>query len=157
MKSQFRNIIFIASVFIVFAVLWALIGDKFLETSKIDKEQVEMIREIYPVLNVDDVQNNIDFYKRIGFKMFMRHPQTGEVETALMEIGRSKLLIKKSVGTPKCLTEIYFDIEGIEEVYEEIKKDFEIHGEIKKTNYGTKEFSVEDLNGNTLYFAERIY
>lgn len=157
MKTQYRNIIFIAVVFIVFAVLWAFVGDRFLVRNKIDKEQIDMIREIYPVLNVMDVGDNIDFYKKLGFKMLMRHPQTGEVETALMEIGRSKLLLKKIEGKPGCLTEIYFDVEEIEEVYSEINNNFEIEEDIQKTNYGTKEFSVEDLNGNTLYFAERIY
>ncbi len=157
MKIRYRNIIFIVVVFVVFALMWALIGNQFLVEKKVNKEQNKMVREIYPVLNVQEVQKNIDFYKNLGFKVLMRHPQTGDMETALMEIGRSKLLIKKLVGKPKCLTELYFDVEGIEEVFEEIKKDFEIQDTIKKTNYGTKEFSVEDLNGNTLYFSEMIY
>ena len=50
---------------------------------------------------------------------------------------------------------LYFNIDGVEELFERIKDQVEIVWPLELMEYGTREFGIRDCDGYTLAFAEK--
>ena len=123
-----------------------------------------MMEAISPNIFVNDVPKTIDFYKLLGFKVAMSFPENETPAWAMMNCGKVNFMFQsfKSLGDdlPEIKREnggsllLYMDIKEIRKFYASIKKEVTVLKGLEKTFYGTTEFSILDLNGYVLTFAE---
>lgn len=112
--------------------------------------EFELIATV-PVLSVSDVAKSVAFYKdRLGFSpMFEFGPYAG-VKRGPMELhldGGTHTFAKR----PTCCR---FHVRGVEGLYEEMKKQDVIKPDEHLADVHMKQFSVLDLDGNRITFAE---
>lgn len=124
------------------------------------------MESLYPNLFVKDIRATLDFYKLLGFTLTMSVP--GENDDDLVwamvtngkvtfmfqsfkSIGDTLPQIKRQEGGPLLF---YIKVQRIREFFESIReKTALVHG-LQKTFYGATEFSILDINGFMLTFAE---
>jgi uncharacterized glyoxalase superfamily protein PhnB len=115
-------------------------------------------RKIMPVLRVADLSKAIDWYTRLpGFQQCWRSPNDGGGENCLLQAGATSLML--STGSqlgdkPAFSGTLYFEMDGVRELFARIKDDVEIVWPLETMNYGTIEFGARDRDGYTLAFAE---
>ena len=127
-----------------------------------------------PGLPVKSIEKSVKFYKeKLGFEIISESYNYGVIKRDEVEIHlwlasnknwmwKNILLFLKPVrigsesflaGTQSCR----FRVDDIDTLYNEIKGHDILHKSSKEvlfTSWGTKEFSVKDLNGNLLTFYE---
>jgi uncharacterized glyoxalase superfamily protein PhnB len=124
------------------------------------------MESLSPNLFVKDIRATLDFYKLLGFTLTMSVP--GENDDDLVwamvtngkvtfmfqsfkSIGDTLPQIKRQEGGPLLF---YIKVQRIREFFESIReKTTLVHG-LQKTFYGATEFSILDINGFMLTFAE---
>jgi uncharacterized glyoxalase superfamily protein PhnB len=117
-----------------------------------------LFRKIMPVLRVKDLTKAIDWYTRLpGFELCWRSSDDGGGENALLRAGDTNLML--STGShlgdkPPFTGTLYFEVEGVRELFARIKDHVEIVWPLAAMDYGTLEFGVRDLDGYGLAFAE---
>jgi uncharacterized glyoxalase superfamily protein PhnB len=119
---------------------------------------MSQFKKIVPVLRVSEMQESVDFYtQHFGFQVRWRSPQDGGGENCMLQAGPADLLL--STGShlgdkPHFTGTLYFDMEGVQDLYERIKDRVPIVWPLEVMDYGQREFGVRDCNGYTLAFAE---
>lgn len=115
---------------------------------------------------VPDVNKTIDFYKDIlGLDLLMTVPEKGEYDWAIMKSGNVEIMFQSQASLIKELphlkdrplasgSTLYIETEDVRELYDRLKDHVKIIKELYTTFYDTREFSIEDLNGYILTFAE---
>jgi uncharacterized glyoxalase superfamily protein PhnB len=124
------------------------------------------MESLSPNLFVKDIRATLDFYKLLGFSLTMSVP--GENDDDLVwamvtngkvtfmfqsfkSIGDTLPQIKRQEGGPLLF---YIKVQRIREFFESLRgKTTLVHG-LQKTFYGATEFSILDINGFMLTFAE---
>lgn len=119
-----------------------------------------------PLLAVNNMKNTIEFYKNVlGFKIGMVFPDADNPEYAdLSKDGMVLMFItikNVGIGSEEKLgtgMNLYMEIDGdIDEYYAEVKsKDVEIAADIKDEPFGTRDFTVKDIDGYQLTFNQRL-
>ena len=122
------------------------------------------MESIAPNIFVSDIQETISFYKKIGFQVRMKNPDTDEPEFVLLTCGKVTVMfqtfeslgdqlpvIKKEKGSSLLL---YIHVNNIQDFHKEIKDVVPIYKELEETFYGSSEFSIIDNNYYLLTFAE---
>ncbi len=117
-----------------------------------------------PNIFVKDINKTIDFYKRIGFSIVTTVPETDEFVWAMMSCGKVTFMFQtfSSLGTelPAISRQdggsllLYIQTKEINQLYEQIKDKVNVVKGLEKTFYGATEFSIQDINGYILTFAE---
>jgi uncharacterized glyoxalase superfamily protein PhnB len=122
------------------------------------------MESISPNIFVKDINKTIDFYKQLGFNTIATVPEQGDLVWVMMTCGNVTFMFQsfESLGTD--LPEIsrkdggslllYIQIKAIRAFYEQIKDKITILKGLEKTFYGATEFSIKDINGYILTFAE---
>jgi uncharacterized glyoxalase superfamily protein PhnB len=126
------------------------------------------MESLAPNIFVKDITKTIEFYQALGFKVVMKMPENGEIDWVMMSCGKVTLMFQtfKSLGSD--ISEIsrlnggslllYIKINEIRKFFERInvslKDKLKIIKGLEKTFYGATEFSIQDLNGYVLTFAE---
>jgi predicted enzyme related to lactoylglutathione lyase len=59
-------------------------------------------------------------------------------------------------GPPHCTGTIYFFVPDVDAYYEAVKHRANVRWPLQQMSYGTREFAVQECNGHTLAFAQRI-
>jgi uncharacterized glyoxalase superfamily protein PhnB len=126
------------------------------------------LNSLSPNVIVDDVNKAVDYYvKNLGFNLIASVPESGNLNWAMVmrdgitimfqslksiqeDLPELKINQKGSIGT------FFIEMEGIDQLYKEVKDKVEILGEMRTTFYGKKEFTIKDLNGYFITFAEDI-
>ena len=122
----------------------------------------------------DDVNLSADYYvKHFGFKVVrtvpdMKNPDSGNWQFAILVNGGATLMIQsrdtlaedipamKHHKTGGTFT-LYFDTEDVTALFEKVKDHVTYtHGGLYDTFYGTREFTICDLNGYYITFAQGI-
>jgi uncharacterized glyoxalase superfamily protein PhnB len=121
-----------------------------------------------PNVIVDDVNQAVDYYKgNLGFTLIVSVPETGQLNWAMVmrdgvtmmfqslpsiqeDLPTLKITQKGSLGT------FFIEMEGIEALYNEVSAKVKIASAMRTTFYGKKEFTIEDLNGYFITFAEEV-
>jgi uncharacterized glyoxalase superfamily protein PhnB len=119
---------------------------------------------ISPNIFVKDINKTIDFYKQLGFAVVMTVPEEGDITWAMMTCGNVTFMfqtleslgadlpaIKRQEGGSLLL---YIQTKGIRDLHDRIKNKVNIVKGLDKTFYGATEFSILDINGYILTFAE---
>ena len=132
------------------------------------------MKTVTPNLMADDVNLTADYYvKHFGFKVVttvpdMKNPGSGNRQFAILVNGGANLMIQSrdtlaedipEMKTPKTggTFTLYFDVENVTDLFEQVKNHVTYtQGGLYNTFYGTKEFTICDLNGYYLTFAQGI-
>jgi uncharacterized glyoxalase superfamily protein PhnB len=122
------------------------------------------MESVAPNIFVHDIVKTVDYYKHLGFSLTMKFPEEGELVFALMTCGKVTFMFQTFESLGNDLPQIsrqdggslllYIQISGIRKFHEQVKDQVEIIKDIDKTFYGATEFSIKDINGYILTFAE---
>lgn len=128
-----------------------------------------VIKKMTTELVVFDVKKTVEYYEKLlGFKLTNKveienifvwasmESENGEVELMFTTKDAMTEDVKelggKEIGGTIAL---YFEITELDSFYEKIKLTENIVMEKRKTNYGSTEFAIKDLDGYVLMFSER--
>ena len=124
------------------------------------------MESIAPNIFVSDIRESIQFYEILGFKVIMKVPEEGEPVWAMMNCGSVNFMFQSFESLGEEIPEISRKDGGSLLFYIKIKDIIRFHGRIRdkvkiikgleKTFYGATEFSIQDLNGYILTFAEDV-
>jgi len=117
-----------------------------------------------PNIFVNDINKTINFYKTIGFKVAMTVPEEGDFVWVMMTCGKVSFMFQSFESLGSELPEIsrqnggslllYIQIKEIRQFHDKIKDKVKVIKGLEKTFYGATEFSILDINGYILTFAE---
>ena len=119
---------------------------------------------ISPNIFVRDITKTIEFYKQLGFKVITTVPPKGDIVWAIMSCGTVTFMFQTFTSLGNDLPEItrqdggslllYIQLKKIRKFYDQIQGKVNIVKGLEKTFYGATEFSILDINGYILTFAE---
>ncbi|MEI6748007.1 MAG: VOC family protein [Bacteroidales bacterium] len=119
---------------------------------------------ISPNIFVKDLSKTIDFYKQLGFSVVMTVPEQGDFVWAMMTCGNVTFMFQtfESLGAdlPQITRQdggsllLYIQTKGIRKFFDQVKDKVNVIKGLEKTFYGATEFSIQDINGYILTFAE---
>ncbi|HRI77995.1 MAG TPA: bleomycin resistance family protein [Cyclobacteriaceae bacterium] len=126
------------------------------------------LESLSPNVIVEDVNAAVEYYTKIfGFNLIASVPESGVYNWAMVmrdgvtlmfqslrslqeDMPSLKIQSKGSLGT------FFIRMTGIEALYQSVKGKITIVVDMRTTFYGMKEFTVKDLNGYFLTFAEDV-
>lgn len=124
-------------------------------------------QSLTPNLMVEDVSKTLSYYKKIlGFTTLRTIPEQGAAfdwgmmkrnDVVVMFQSRKSLtdeLPTMQGRKPGGGMTLYVKMEGVSELYNDLLEKVEIIADLEDTFYGTLEFSIIDLNGYVVTFAE---
>ena len=119
---------------------------------------------ISPNIFVRDINETIIYYRLLGFEVTMTVPEEGDPVWAMMTCGNINFMFQSfdSLGSelPAVSRQdggsllLYIQIKDIIQFHNKIKDKVNVIKGLEKTFYGATEFSVLDINGYILTFAE---
>ena len=122
------------------------------------------MESISPNIFVKNIDETIKFYERLEFELTMKVPEQGDLVWAMMTCGKVTFMFQTFASLGDDLMEIsrhdggslllYIQIKGIGKYHDRIKDKVNIIKGLEKTFYGATEFSIKDINGYILTFAE---
>jgi uncharacterized glyoxalase superfamily protein PhnB len=122
------------------------------------------MESVTPNIFVKDINKTIDFYKQLGFSVVTTVPEQGDFVWAMMTSGNVTFMFQtfESLGSdlPAISRKdggsllLYIQTKGIRKLFDQVKDKMIIVKGIEKTFYGATEFSIQDINGYILTFAE---
>lgn len=122
------------------------------------------MESISPNIFVTDISKTIQFYELLGFKTTMTVPESGAAVWAMMTQGGVTFMFQTFESLGNDLPEInrnqggsllfYIRVTRIRELFEHLQDKVTCLTPLAKTFYGATEFSIRDLNGYVLTFAE---
>lgn len=122
------------------------------------------MESISPNIFVRDINETIEYYKQLEFKLIMSVPEQGDFVWAMMNCGEVNFMFQtfESLGSdiPTISRQdggsllFYIQIKEIRKFHDKIKDKVNVIKELEKTFYGATEFSIQDINGYILTFAE---
>ena len=113
---------------------------------------------IMPVLRVSEMNRSLQFSTgNLGFAVVWRKEGDGGSEDCLLKWGSAELLL--STGShlgesPKLTGTLYFNGEGVAELFESVRHRVSLVWPLSDMEYGTREFGVHDPDGYVLVFAQ---
>ena len=119
---------------------------------------------VSPNIFVNDINKTIEFYKNLGFSVVTTVPEQGDLVFALMTCDKVTFMFQTFESLGDELPEIkrqdggslllYVKINRITDFHNKIEDKVKIIKGLEKTFYGAAEFSIQDINGYILTFAE---
>ncbi len=119
---------------------------------------------ISPNIFVKDINKTIDFYKQLGFSVVTTVPEESDFVWVMMACGNVTFMFQTFDSLGEELPEIsrqaggslllYIQTKEIRKLYDQVKDKMTVVKGLEKTFYGATEFSIQDLNGYILTFAE---
>jgi uncharacterized glyoxalase superfamily protein PhnB len=114
---------------------------------------------------VRNINKSIDFYKQLGFEVVMSVPEKGDLVWAMLTNGGVSIMFQTFESLGNELPDIdrtrsggtllfYIKLKQIRAFFDEIKDKAEVVKGLEKTFYGTTEFTIKDIDGYHLTFAE---
>ncbi|MFH1195736.1 MAG: VOC family protein [bacterium] len=126
------------------------------------------MKSMYPNLMVYNVNDTIEYYKAfLGFQLLRTIPPEGNFQWAMMKCGEVRIMFRTrerlSADIPQFVDAepgsgftLFIIVSDVSKLYEKIKDNVEVVSDLQETFYGMNEFSIRDLNGYVLTFAEPI-
>jgi len=129
------------------------------------------VHSLTPDLMVDDVQATVEWYERVfDAEVTATLPTDGGTEPwwAQLGIGDASLMIQERESLTEKLPGLegasiggsvafYIDVDDADGLYEDLEAaGVEIHKEPHETDFGWRQFAVEDCNGYVLWFGEQL-
>lgn len=121
------------------------------------------VLKIIPELVVINVEKSVNFYTiYFGFKKIEGDSHWAKIKTDNSEL----ILMLKSdfenelptLKRPENsgLSILYFEVENIEELYRNLSSKVKFHRFLESTDYGTKEFTIEDPDSYLIQVTQRL-
>lgn len=119
-----------------------------------------------PNILVDDVNDTIAYYEtHFDFSLVASVPESGERQWAMIQRNGITLMFQTEKSIQEDIPGLHIDrkgshgtffikLKGIDELFERVNGKVEIADPMRTTFYGMREFTVKDLNGYFLTFAE---
>ena len=125
------------------------------------------IKNLTLELMVDDVNRSIEFYQKIlGFTTFVKVPDNNPFFVIMKNNSIQIMLYQRDKFVeeiPKFeklklggSIVIYLEVVEVKKTFQEIKDNVKIIQKMHETNYGTLEFSFEDINSYVWMISEKI-
>ena len=122
------------------------------------------MESLSPNIFVKDMNATIAFYKALGFELVMTVPEQGDFVWVMMTCGGVTFMFQTFASLGDTLPDIsrrdggslllYIKLKNIRTFFESVKDKIPVLQGLEKTFYGATEFSVKDINGYILTFAE---
>ncbi|MHC1716906.1 MAG: VOC family protein [Candidatus Dojkabacteria bacterium] len=118
-------------------------------------------------LMVDDVKKSVEFYTSVlGFEKKFEVPDSEPFFVSLYR-GEIEILFYRreefSKEVPKFKDMklggsfvLNIEVEDVNELYDSVKGKVKVIQDLHQTDYGTLEFSMEDINGYVLLFKQKV-
>jgi len=133
------------------------------------------VRKVDPMIRVPNVRQTVEWYRAIGFELEGAHEIDTDAAWAGMSLGGAHVMFVPG-GTPSMERQVslWFTTDRIDDLYEAMKQrqleraaavlagaatgipEARFTGDLHDTFYGQREFSIVDLNGYELNFAQPI-
>ena len=120
--------------------------------------------KVSPNIFVTDIKKTITFYKQLGFNVVTTVPEQGDIVFAMMTCGNVTFMFQtfESLGNDLSIISrqnggsllLYIQTTEIRKFFDQVKDKVKVVKGLEKTFYGATEFSIEDINGYLLTFAE---
>ena len=127
------------------------------------------LEKLTPNLMVEDVRQTINYYHGVlAFETVDTVPENGEdLVWARLKKGDVEIMIQEEDSLKSDIPEIrhekigggttlFIQMTGVEEYYDYLYSSADVVVQMKETFYGMKEFTIRDINGYYLTFAEPI-
>ena len=116
-------------------------------------------------LFVKDISKTIAYYQQLGFEVTMTVPEKGDFVWAMLANGGVKIMLQTFASIGNELPDInrtksggtllfYVKLKDIRTFFEQIQDMVEVVKGLEKTFYGATEFTIKDIDGYHLTFAE---
>jgi len=128
-----------------------------------------MYRALTANLMVENVERSLDFYKGLlGFEVEAAVPNEEGVLifAILLKDGASLMIQEKNSLISECsllktdkikpTVTLYILVDDVDKYYNEIKNKHSLYAELHTTEYYTKEFTILDVDGYPLTFAQQM-
>ena len=122
------------------------------------------MESLSPNIFVKDMNATIAFYKTLGFELVMTVPEQGDFVWVMMTCGGVTFMFQTFASLGDTLPDIsrrdggslllYIKLKNIRTFFESVKDKVPVLQGLEKTFYGATEFSIKDINGFILTFAE---
>ena len=122
------------------------------------------MESLSPNIFVSDMNATIEFYKILGFSVTMTVPEQGDLVWAMMTCGSVSFMFQTFASLGDTLPDIhrhnggsllfYIKQKNLRTFFDSVKEKVTVLQGLEKTFYGATEFSVRDINGYILTFAE---
>ncbi len=121
-----------------------------------------------PNVIVDDVNQAVKYYTEVlGFTFITSVPETGSFNWAMVQRDGVTMMFQSlkslqedmpglNISAKGSLGTFFIKVKGIDAYFERLKGKVELAHDMRTTFYGMKEFTVKDLNGYFLTFAEEV-
>jgi uncharacterized glyoxalase superfamily protein PhnB len=113
---------------------------------------------------VKDINATIAFYKTLGFELAMTVPEKGDYVWVMMTCGSVSIMFQTFASLGDALPDVsrrdggslllYIKLKNIRAFFTSVKDKVTVLQGLEKTFYGATEFSIKDINGYILTFAE---
>jgi uncharacterized glyoxalase superfamily protein PhnB len=123
-----------------------------------------MMESLSPNIFVKDINATIAFYKTLGFDLVMTVPESGDYVWVMMTSGSVSFMFQTFASLGDALPDVgrqnggslllYIKLKGIRAFFDSVKEKVTVLQGLEKTFYGATEFSIRDINGYVLTFAE---
>jgi len=115
---------------------------------------IPVFKNAIPVLASLDIDNTMKFYQSLNFTIAYRSGDYGIVQRGNVEIHFWACSDKYIAENTSCRIHVM----GINSLYAEYQEKGVIHpnGALTKKIWGTKEFSILDIDGNQITFFESV-
>lgn len=127
------------------------------------------IQSFSPNLMVYDVQETIDYYNDLlGFELVQSVPdENGTLQWAMMKKNEFVVMFQEMSSlqmdipffkeiSPGGSLNFYIKIDDVKSFYDEVKEAYRLVSDLEKSLYNTLEFSISDINGYILTFAQDL-
>jgi len=126
------------------------------------------LESLSPNVIVDDVNAAVAYYiDTLGFNLITSVPESGKYNWAMVMRDGVTLMFQSlesiqedmpslKIETKGSLGTFFIRMTGIDALYQSVKGKATIAVEMRTTFYGMKEFTIEDLTGYFLTFAEEV-
>lgn len=113
---------------------------------------------------VRDMNETIKYYQHLGFEVVMKNPEQGDIVWSMMTFGKVSFMFQTFDSLGPEIPEIsrqdggsllfYIQLKDIRQFHDKIKDKVNVIKGLAKTFYGATEFSIQEINGYILTFAE---
>ena len=114
--------------------------------------------KLTPMLNVPDVSATVAWYVSIGFEVLHTFEEDGVPNWALLGRDAAEVMInKRDLPKDSALgANLYVHVDDIEALWADLKDRVTVSEALTDQFYGMRDFWIEDPNGYTLGFGQKI-
>jgi len=127
------------------------------------------LQSLSPNLIVSNVTDTVHYYtQHLGFIQVAAVPEVAPFGWAMVVRDNVALMFQSPESMSEDLPELglreprpafgtlYITIQGVDALYQQVKDNVTIASAMRTTFYGKKEFTIKDINGFLLTFAEDV-